>query len=170
MYIIFIIEIDSVTPQTGSTVGGTLITINGQYFYDDINVPSQIEIGGQPCNLISFDMKNLPNTTLVCQNSPKPNSTKNEYYGNRGINLYRDNVYRDLNNLASGPASNATLNITNQLAYIGSKSVDETIWLIGFIYPKTTSLYEFSIVTNGNAVLYISTDASSANKVPFFFY
>ena len=156
------IEINSVSPQIGSTAGGN-VNINGQYFYNDIIVPAKIEIGGQACELISFDMQNLPNTTFVCQNSPQK-QVKNEYYGNRGINLIRDNVYTaDLANAV--PSANAVNSIVYKAFFQDTQTIDVTIWLKGFFSPKKDSFYEFSINTNGQAQLFISTDSTSANKV-----
>lgn len=157
----FIKAIDSVNPQNGSTVGGD-ITITGQYFYSDSTVPARIEVGGQPCQLVNFDMTNLTNTKFVCKNVPQP-SILNEYYGNRGVTLYRDNIYSA--NLASAqPSSNAQISKLNQASYTDSLGLDVTIWLKGFLNPKKSSSYEFSIETTGQAILSISQDAKSANK------
>lgn len=41
---------------------------------------------------------------------------------------------------------------------------DITAWMRGYLYPRVNSSYEFTVVTNGNAKLFISTDASMANK------
>ena len=100
------------SPQTGSTVGGTHVTISGLYFYNDVNVPAQIEIGGYLCQLNSFDMTNLPATKLVCESPPISTNNANEYYGNRGLNLIRDNVFTSLANLATTiPSASATRSV-----------------------------------------------------------
>lgn len=158
-----ITAIDSVTPLQGSTIGGN-ITITGKYFYNDANVPAKIEIGSQPCDVINFDMSNLPQTTLVCNNLPKK-QTKTEYYGNRGITMTRDNIYTPFASMAtSSPSSNAQTRIIDQASYTDTKSVDVTIWLIGFFNPKKDSTYEFTLNTNSDAQVYLSTDSTSANK------
>lgn len=156
------LEISAVSPQTGSTAGGTYVTLNGLYFYSDTSVPAVIEIGGQPCNLAGFDMANLPNTTFVCT-SPAQTSAS-EYYGNRGINVIVDNVYSS--NLATATPSNAaTSNVTNRAAFISSQTGPVTVWLKGFLSPQKDSNYDFTLKTNGQAILYLSTDSTSANKV-----
>jgi len=104
--------------------------------------------------------------TLICTNIAQPNTSASEYYGNRGISLIRDNVYTDLANLAGAtPSANAQKSILNQASYTDIQQSDVTVWLKGFFNPKTSSNYEFSLVTNGEAQLYVSTDATSANKV-----
>lgn len=44
-FISFLKAINSVSPNTGSTVGGTILTINGSYLYSDDKVPAKITIG-----------------------------------------------------------------------------------------------------------------------------
>lgn len=113
-------------------------------------------------------MSNLPETTLVCQTPNAPSSASTEYYGNRGVNIIRDNVYTSFNSLAAAiPSSQASQSVYRDTNFTDTQSVDVTIWMKGFISSQKDSLYEFSIVTNGEAALYISTDATSANKVLF---
>jgi len=143
-------------------LGGTYVTINGLYFYNDINVPASIEIGGQPCKLASFNMLDLPNTTFVCSSPAQVTAT--EYYGNRGITVLVDNVYSSDLTQAS-PSGSATTSEATQASYSTSQSTDVTVWLKGFLSPQKDSDYDFTIQTNGNALLYLSTDSNSANKV-----
>lgn len=125
-------------------------------------MPARVEVGGQPCSILSFDMTNLTRTQFVCQNVPQP-AASTEYYGNRGITLYRDNVYSA--SLASAqPSGSAQMSVLNQASYADTQTTDVTVWLKGFFNPKKSSKYEFSLVTNGQAILYVSTDARSANK------
>ena len=111
-------------------------------------------------------MTNLPDTVLVCQTSSEPSTAQNEYYGNRGITVIRDNVFTTNSSLATAlPSANAVTSIASLANYTDTQTVDVTIWMKGFISPARTSLYEFSLVTNGNAILSVSTDGSSANQV-----
>lgn len=41
-----ILEIKNITPQTGSILGETYLTLIGSYFYHDNNLPAKIEISG----------------------------------------------------------------------------------------------------------------------------
>ena len=128
-------------------------------------MPAQIEIGGQQCDVIDFNMKNLPSTSLICKNKPQK-SIKTEYYGNRGINFYRDNVYTSYNQFLSAiPSASSQTNILDSAYYNDTNTIDITIWFIGYFNPKKDSAYQFNLITNGDAQLFLSTDSSSTNKV-----
>jgi hypothetical protein len=112
-------------------------------------------------------MTNLPATTLVCKSPPISTNNVNEYYGNRGLNLIRDDVFTSLANLVSAtPSAGSIKSVIQNTTYNDTHSVDVTIWLEGYFSPQINSLYEFDLNTNGDAaILYISTDSTSANKV-----
>lgn len=93
-------EIDSISPQLGSTEGGTRITITGKYLYTDDNVPAMIDIAGTPCEVVSFDMKNLTETKIVCVTAASI-SPPADNYGNRGVSLSTEDgaiAFDDLGN------------------------------------------------------------------------
>jgi len=95
-----------------------------------------------------------------------PASSSSEYSGNRGITLIVDNgVSTSSANLATAqPSSSAQFSEINMASYTSSTSGAQTVWLKGFLAPGKTSSYKLSLVTNGVAELYLSTDATSANK------
>lgn len=127
-------------------------------------MPAKIEIGGQPCEIIDFDMSNLQNTTLVCRNSPK-SSVNNEYYGNRGVTFFRDNLYISPNQFSTAtPSTSSQSSILDSAFYNDTNTIDVTIWLIGYFNPKKNSAYQFSLDTTGDAHLYLSIDSTSPNK------
>lgn len=158
-------QVDSVSPQVGSTLGGTRVTIIGKYLYTDDNVPAKIEVAGQPCKVIDFDMKNFQETKIVCETSPEVAVT-NVNYGNRGLNLIKDNVDTGFNDLENAvPSASASNDTIDRATFVDDGNSAQTIWMKGFLYPRKNSSYEFSIATNGLAKLFISTDASPANRV-----
>lgn len=115
--------------------------------------------------MINFDGTDLLNSKLFCQ-MPASQTTKNEYIGNRGINLIRDNKYTTYSSLSSAiPSTNAISSWLDEARFNDNQTVDVTIWLNGFFTPLKTSIYLFSILTNGPALLYLSNDTTSANKV-----
>lgn len=65
--------------------------------------------------------------------------------------------------IPSGAATERTLQEAKITGFGSSGAV--TAWMKGFIYPKVNSSYQFTFTTNGQAKLFLSTDASSANKV-----
>ena len=75
----------------GSVEGGTKITITGKYLYTDEDVPAAIDILGQPCKVVDFNMDDLKATRIVCE-TPAQMSTQNYNYGNRGVTLITENV------------------------------------------------------------------------------
>jgi hypothetical protein len=91
-----------------------------------------------------------------------------DFYGNRGISTTIDsNIFTTFSNLFNAtPSSNAAYNVANK-AYI-KVSGPVTVWLRGFLAPAKTSSYELSLVigdTNTNALVYLSTNDTSVNKV-----
>ena len=157
-------QVDSVSPQVGSTLGGTKVTIIGKYLYTDDNVPAKIEIAGQPCKVVEFNMESFQETKIVCETSPKVSVT-NTNYGNRGINLIKDNVATNFNDLATAvPSQSASTDVIDKASLLDNGKTDQTIWMKGFLYPRKNSSYEFSVATNGLAKLFISTDATPSNK------
>lgn len=150
--------------NTGSVLGGTRLNIVGGYFYSDANLPAQIDISGTPCNVLSYERNNNFDSQLVCETAPKPSSTQTDFPGGMGITVIRDNVYTP-SLTGAVPSANAVYSQLNDANYIDNQTVDATVWLKGYLLPAKTSKYDLSISTTGSAVLYLSTDATSANKV-----
>ena len=67
-------EIVSVSPQIGSTEGGTRVVVTGRHF-DETTEPVKILIGGVPCHVISGTSTA---TKVECLAGKPP--TKKEYY------------------------------------------------------------------------------------------
>ena len=62
------------------------------------------------------------------------------------------------------PSGAATERTLSEAKVTGEGTGDVTVWMKGFFFPKANSSYQFTYSTNGQAKLFISTDASSANK------
>ncbi len=163
-------EISSLSTQTGSVIGGTKLTIEGPFLYTDNTVPADIKIAGKPCTILSYAKKATSQTDgkakITCEVAPNDNTAATEYSGNRGITLIEDSIFTSSASLETiAPSSSATYSQINKASYSSSAASDKTVWLKGFLAPGKTSEYEFEIVSNGNGVLFISTDNTSANKV-----
>jgi len=90
----------------------------------------------------------------------------NEYPGGRGMVLIRDNILTPFSNLTRViPSATATLSYMNMASFTDNQFRDVTIWLRGFLEPGKSSRYEFTLNTNGDAILYLSTDSTSSNKI-----
>ena len=149
-------------------MGGTILSIEGSYFYSDDNLPASIQIGGKDCKLLSFEKLTDPNTRLTCQ-VPTPDSSVPDYSGNRGVNLITDNVYTALASLQTATPSASAVSSQTDKAYFNTNATsDVTVWMKGFLVLGKTSLYELEVKTNGEAVLLLSTDSTSAKKVSFY--
>jgi hypothetical protein len=122
----------------------------------------------QPCKITNFDLADTIKTRLTCQTPRVPSTLSSQYPGGRGINLIRENVLTSFANLATvSPSAAAEKSFTDQLAYTDSLNTDITVWFKGYLAPGKNSNYEFQFdsITNGDAILLLSTDATSANKV-----
>ncbi len=110
-------------------------------------------------------MGDTVNTKLTCK-TPQASGSFDEYPGGRGINMIRDNILTSFNNLVNAiPSQNAQLSYIDRLSFRDNQYRDVTIWFKGYITPGKDSNYEFQLETNGNAVLLLSNDSSSSNKV-----
>jgi hypothetical protein len=112
-------------------------------------------------------MSNLLSTVITCQTLAAPSAVpNNEYHGNRGLNLIVDQVATSTSNLATAaPSSQAQSSFLNQAFYQFNRSIAVTIWFQGWINPMRDSIYEFTINTNGNAVLLIGTSSTNSTIV-----
>jgi len=75
--------VSSVSPSSGSTAGGTTVTINGNYFDDSTQYPLVVKVGNEPCTILSSTT-----TTIQCQTPVQPSSSQSQYQGSRGLQLY----------------------------------------------------------------------------------
>ena len=102
----------------------------------------------------------------MCQ-VPAVGSSSQEYVGNRGITLIEDSgISTSSANLGTAqPTANAQYSELNMASYTASSSGARTVWFKGFLTPGKTSQYKLSLVSNGAAELYLSTDSTSTNKV-----
>lgn len=79
---IFYLVISSVTPNSGSTAGGTTLTINGNYFDNSATYPLVVNVGGQPCTIL-----NSTTTMIQCQTPVAPLGSQSQYQGSIEINI-----------------------------------------------------------------------------------
>jgi hypothetical protein len=100
---------------------------------------------------------------LVCETSSKLNEAT-DFYGGRGMTVYVDKVYTSSLSSAT-PSTDATVYQLDSASYTENGTSAQTIWMKGFFTPARSSSYSFNIQTNGQALLYLSSDATSANKV-----
>ncbi|CAF0745209.1 unnamed protein product [Adineta steineri] len=154
--------ISSVSPSTGSTAGGTTVTINGNYFSDSTQYPIEVNVGGQPCTVLGSTQ-----TTIQCQTPAAPTGSQSRYQGGRGLQLYSTSGSNSQATLSSGspPTPTGSPTWTDDALYVSSSLSAETAWLIGFVRVLKTANFTFILDTNGAGALYVSSDDNPTNKL-----
>jgi hypothetical protein len=180
-------EVTSVSAHSGSTNGGTLLTINGLYFFNSGDVPATIDISGKidrillifskqflmefqfkgsPCELVNFEINDGVNTRIQCNTGAEPALASSDYVGGRGISLH---VLNQKITPTTTISSSAVKSIIDSASYTSNTTTAITIWLEGYLSPQKNSEYRFDLIGNADAsVLYISTDHTAANKVSLY--
>ncbi|CAF4003686.1 unnamed protein product, partial [Rotaria magnacalcarata] len=156
--------LNNVSTSSGSVEGGTILTIQGDHFVGSSENPLVVNVGDEPCNVLSSKL-----TTIQCQTSLKPNHTRNYYHGGRGLHVYQEPGFISLRNLGNAtppmPNPNTTGTWQGEASFSANFPQATTVWFRGFIRPPMPSAYYFQLETNADAILYLSTDEDPANKV-----
>ncbi|CAM4971603.1 unnamed protein product [Rotaria socialis] len=156
--------ISNVSPDSGSTQGGTILTISGQYFSNSSRYPVDVNVGGEPCTILSSNL-----TTIRCQISMEPMDNRTYYHGGRGLHIYNENRFIDLSTLGNAtppmPSVNATKTWTEEASIANQFSSTSTVWLIGLLRPPITATFTFRLQTYSNAILYLSADENLDNAI-----
>ena len=71
----FVTVIDSISPAIGSTAGGQLITITGDFF-DESKADAEVLVGNTTCTVES-----VTDTQILCRTPAEPDSSPNSYPG-----------------------------------------------------------------------------------------
>lgn len=79
--------IEDISPRSGSTTGGTRITITGKYLLHNDLLPAKIDISGSPCTVVAADSVDPLNSMITCELEPTENPAANMFHGGRGVNL-----------------------------------------------------------------------------------
>ncbi len=96
-------------------------------------MPATITIAGQPCNVVSFDMKDQLNTVIVCETSSSSDSlSTSKNYGNRGITVIYDKIKTSENDLLTAvPSNDANYSTISMAKYSTPVWSGVTVWFIG---------------------------------------
>ncbi|XP_061189118.1 fibrocystin-L-like [Saccostrea echinata] len=156
--------INSVSPSSGSTSGGTKIKLTGQFF-NNTEKPLRVEVGGKPCT----NLKLLSDSEMTCDTPPEP-ASQPFYTGNRGL------LYESWTTTAKTFATiDDVLTLDSSAADYNSSIIDETYFedksnqsfvsrLSGLFIPKHNSSYRFYIKCDDYATLYFSESSNSSEK------
>lgn len=72
----FYLAITEISPNNGSINGGTMLTINGNYFSDSSRYPLSVNIDDEPCIILSTNL-----TTIQCQTLASSTVNRSHYHG-----------------------------------------------------------------------------------------
>ena len=84
---IILLAVSSVSPNNGSTHGGTSLTINGEYFSNSSRHPLVVNVDEQPCTVLSTN-----STTIQCQILLKTAANRSNYHG-RVMPEYKNKLF-----------------------------------------------------------------------------
>jgi len=160
-------EIDNISPNVGSSAGGTLVTVTGKYLYTDENIPALIDIAGMPCRVVSFDRTDIHKSQIMCETPAevKKNATEG-FSGNRGVTLITEMFATEFNKLETAVVTNqATYQNLDSINFEDSQETNKTIWIKGFLTPAKNSTYNFWLTTSGVAKMFLSTSESPGDKL-----
>ncbi|CAM4838515.1 unnamed protein product [Rotaria magnacalcarata] len=156
--------IANISSSNGSVEGGTILTINGNYFCASNRYPLIVNIDDQPCTILSSNL-----TTIQCQTSAMPANNRSYFHGGRGLHVYYQSGFIDLNNLGNSspplPGINATRMWIHEASFSSQFPSPTTVWLIGFLRVPITTKFIFRLETGSYAALYLSTDENPDNKI-----
>ncbi|XP_071793632.1 fibrocystin-L-like isoform X1 [Asterias amurensis] len=135
-------DVLDVEPKVGSTQGGTILTITGQFFDESATI---VRVGGVPCEIF-----NISSTVILCVTGAAP-STKALYPGERGL-LYE--VWKDSAvSVADAEWDTNATDYNHTFVLEGSSPAQHLFGeednfisrLTGFFVPPRTGEYEFLV-------------------------
>lgn len=151
--------IKSVSPQKGSVLGGTYLTITGSYLNSET---AFIEISGTQCLITGFESKDKVDSKLICMTMPKPDSYT--LIGDSGISVIEDNTFTSSQFLQTAvPSIDAKIYKIDGTTY-RSNYGSKTVWMKGYFTPLKTSKYKFNLVVNSNFIFYMSKNENPLEK------
>ncbi|CAK8682966.1 unnamed protein product [Clavelina lepadiformis] len=124
--------INDVSPKTGSTLGGTTLTISGNFFDNSSGIKARVLVGGQPCTVES-----VTTTEITCVTPEQP-TDQNLYSGGRGFHL------EDLSYW------------TDKMEVNNINGDDLVSRVRGFFVPSTTGQYRFTVFADDQIRFYIN--------------
>ncbi|OCT81394.1 hypothetical protein XELAEV_18028213mg [Xenopus laevis] len=150
-------EIISVTPDCGSSRGGTDITIVGNFF----QYPCLVRVAGIPCKIRFMSPR-----IIVCRTEAEPTRTKAPYPGNRGLiyELWDGTNEMNLTGNSSGYRSTWAPNASSPTYIIFKSNQSFSARLSGFFVAPETNNYTFWIQADNKAVLYLSDGEYAESK------
>nr|XP_034372677.1 fibrocystin-L [Arvicanthis niloticus] len=163
-------EVVMVSPSKGSTEGGTILTIHGQFF-DQTDLPVKVLVGGQACDIL-----NVTENTIYCKTPPKPHILKATYPGGRGLkvevwNNSRPAHLEDILEYNEHTPGYMGASWTDSASYAWPLEQDTFVARIsGFLVPPDSDVYRFYIRGDDRYAIYFSQTGHTEDKVKIAYY
>ncbi|XP_012942613.1 fibrocystin-L [Aplysia californica] len=148
-------EITGLSQSSGSTVGGTRLTISGQHF-DETDAPVSVIVGESNCDVVG----SITDTEIVCS-TPAEVTGISHFAGSRGFYVYMENGTTDASSINRNTAA---IQHVDQSRWEASNWPDHAIQMVGFFVPIYSGPYKFCVKAKSTAQVYLSTDENPNNK------
>ncbi|CAK8682970.1 unnamed protein product [Clavelina lepadiformis] len=142
--------INDVSPKTGSTLGGTTLTISGNFFDDSSGIKARVLVGGQPCTVQS-----VTTTEITCVTLEQPTDQK-LYSGGRGFNLERQFNQNNISAVVNSSSSDYWSNWTDKMNFNNINGNNFVSRVRGFFVPSKTAQYRFIVLADKQIRFYIN--------------
>uniref|UniRef100_A0A8C5MPS6 PKHD1 ciliary IPT domain containing fibrocystin/polyductin n=1 Tax=Leptobrachium leishanense TaxID=445787 RepID=A0A8C5MPS6_9ANUR len=151
-------EIQSISPDSGSTEGGTDITIHGNFFQQ----PAKVTVAGDPCTIKSISPK-----AIVCRTGPQSRRQTSSYAGNRGLlfEVWAESMDVNLTDKSNGYKSSWVASASSPAGTVFETERDFSARLSGFFVAPETNNYTFWIEASSEAQLYFSQSEDEEGKI-----
>ncbi|KAK2836335.1 hypothetical protein Q7C36_014204 [Tachysurus vachellii] len=157
-------EVTGVYPSQGSMLGGTLLTIQGNYF-DQTDQPVKVLVGGLECSVQS-----VTDETIICATPAYEWSNMTVFPGGRGLKMEMWNNSRPqrLEEVLTYNSSRPGYSVqwVDSLSYSWPLELDNFVTRFsGFFVPMETDNYYFLAKADDRVQIYFSKTGRPENKV-----
>ncbi|KAI5091821.1 fibrocystin-L precursor, partial [Silurus meridionalis] len=157
-------EVTGVYPSQGSLHGGTLLTIQGNYF-DQTDAPAKVLLGGRECTV-----QNVTDGAIVCVTPAYEWSYMTVFPGGRGLKMEMWNNSRPqrLEEVLSYNSSRPGYSVqwVDTLSYVWPLELDYFVSRFsGFFVPVETDNYYFIVKADDRVQMYFSKTGRPTDKV-----
>ncbi|KAL6460366.1 hypothetical protein MHYP_G00303320 [Metynnis hypsauchen] len=162
-------EVTGVSPSEGSVLGGTLLTIQGNYF-DETDRPAEVLVGGRDC-----EVQSVMDETITCRTPEYEWNNLTVFPGGRGfkMEMWNNTNVQYLENVLTFNSSRPGYSVqwVDSLSYLWPNEIDYFVARFsGFFVPTETDNYYFLIKGDDRFQLYFSMTGRPQDKVKIAYW
>ncbi|KAL7883851.1 hypothetical protein SRHO_G00015090 [Serrasalmus rhombeus] len=162
-------EVTGVSPSEGSVLGGTLLTIQGNFF-DETDHPAEVLVGGRNC-----EVQSVTDETITCRTPKYEWSNMTVFPGGRGfkMEMWTNTNVQILENVLTYNSSRPGYSVqwVDSLSYVWPNEIDYFVARFsGFFVPTETDNYYFLIKGDDRFQLYFSMTGRPQDKVKIAYW